>query len=665
MSEFGPGPDFMEKFNLHKTPEVDKSVEKLRRETAERVSETDDPELKVNIKEDEKIPETKEGRVGAHFDRIFRALELKRGLFTHLVEERLLDDYTINLQNEDGTENTEKIDQLVMGLFESEKEILRRRGMGADLEQYPDRPTSEDYEKYRQQIYGKKQEQEKTLSIWTQYFGSEEANHYPIWFKYLALRSLRKMGKRDRDTETYSKRSADTLQPFPDLSREALAKTLDAMTRQSDLGTTLDLEKQGQYTDEELVAQAEIDRLTDKGDFARLYAHFQGEIERARRERGEDTAGEWRHFPKGSDASVLCKTLEGKGTEWCTAGLDVAKSQLSNGEFYIYYTYDEDQQPTVPRVAIFLVNGQISEVRGVYGKDQDLELPFIDIAREKYQEFPGSERYGKADHDMKLLSKIEDKVKAGEELNKDDLIFLYEIDSTIEGFGHGADPRVAELRATRNPKEDAPIVFDCAPEDIAWNIREIGPNTRAYVGEWSMEIFQKIRNFPKIEHLYESFPDKKIFMQSLETDPSINSFETADKALKEKNDYLSDWGKDILGKTEFSRESKKYDLVRFTVGQLGFPNGATTDEIYQRAQELGLELCPAEVGPHLRLQYRGKEWMLVAMKQIVDRYGDPSVFDLFTNCDQLALYGVSASPSTRWRADGRFVFRFRKGSQES
>lgn len=646
MSEFGQGPGFMEKFNLNKTLEVDGSVKKLR-------------------ERGERIPETKKDRVEAHFRRIDRALEGKRKLFTYLVGKRLLDDYTINLQNEDGSENTEKIDQLIMRLFESEKEILRRRGMSADLEQYPERPTPEDYEKYRQQIYGKKTEQEKTLSQWTEYLGSEEANHYPIWFKYLALRSLRKMGKRHRDKENYSKRSADTLQPFPDLSREALAKTLDAITRQSDLGTTLDLEKQDEYTDEELVAQAEIDRLAEKGEFAKLYAHFQGEIERARRERGEDTAGEWRHFPKESDASVLCKTLEGKGTEWCTAGLDVAKSQLSNGEFYIYYTYDEDQKPTVPRVAIFLINGRISEVRGVYGKDQDLELPFVDIAREKYQEFPGFERYEKADHDMKLLSKIEDKVKAGEELNKNDLIFLYEIDSIIEGFGHGADPRVAELRAARNPKEDAPIVFECAPEDIAWNAREVGSDTKAYIGEWNMDIFQKIRNFSQIEHLYESFPDKKIFMHSLETDPRINSADSAEKALQEKNVYFPSFGRELLARTDFSRESQKYDLVCFTVRGLGFPNGATIEKIFQRAQELGLELCPAEVGPHLRLQYRDEEYMFIAMKPVSGRNGDSYVFYLGTNGDQLLLFGRGANPSFRGDADDRFVFRFRKNSQES
>ena len=149
-------------------------------------------------------------------------------------------------------------------------------------------------------------------------------------------------------------------------------------------------------------------------------------------------------------------------------------------------------------------------------------------------------------------------------------------------------------------------------------------------------------------------------MQALETDPNINSSKSAEDALKIKNRYLSSWGKDILSKTEFSKEKQRYKLVRFTVEQLGFSNGATTDEIYKRAEELGLELCPAEVGLHLRLQYSGKEWMLIAMKQISDRRGGPRLFDLYWRGEQMALRSDDAGPDNRWNAGSRFVFRFRK-----
>jgi hypothetical protein len=149
-------------------------------------------------------------------------------------------------------------------------------------------------------------------------------------------------------------------------------------------------------------------------------------------------------------------------------------------------------------------------------------------------------------------------------------------------------------------------------------------------------------------------------MTTLETDPSINSPQKAEQALKDKNIYLDSWGKEIIDKTEFSQTPEVYNLVRFTVEQLGLKQGATTDEIYQRAQELALEQCPAEVGPHLRLQYTGREWFLIAMKQISDRDGYPEVFVLPSRYARLTLNGGSARPDDRWDADNVFVFRFRK-----
>jgi len=202
----------------------------------------------------------------------------------------------------------------------------------------------------------------------------------------------------------------------------------------------------------------------------------------------------------------------------------------------------------------------------------------------------------------------------------------------------------------KTPKEDIAKIFyivegvKLEPNQIATNPSEISENTKAYIGPWNMEIFQTIKNYPNMENLYESFPDKKIFLKTIETDPNINSPEKVEKELVNKNMYLSDWGKDILYKTKFSQEKKEYNLVRFTVEQLGFPNGATTEQIYQRAQDLGLELCPAEVGPHLRLQASDKDWMLIAMKQIADRNSDPDVFLLGWDGAQLGLDGYTAKP---------------------
>ena len=56
--------------------------------------------------------------------------------------------------------------------------------------------------------------------------------------------------------------------------------------------------------------------------------------------------------PQGSDHMKLVKSLEGKDTGWCTAGASTAKTQLEGGDFYLYYSYDSEGNPTIPRIAI-------------------------------------------------------------------------------------------------------------------------------------------------------------------------------------------------------------------------------------------------------------------------------------------------------------------------
>ena len=143
---------------------------------------------------------------------------------------------------------------------------------------------------------------------------------------------------------------------------------------------------------------------------------------------------------------------------------------------------------------------------------------------------------------------------------------------------------------------------------------------------------------------------------TLETDPAVNTPERAEKALQSKNIWLSNYAGDLLRKTTFSQEQKRYDLVQFTVAQLGFSQGVTIQEIYTKAKELGLELCPAEVGPQLRLSYSGTDWKIIAMKPMVDRDGYPCVFNLLTGGAGLRLYAIGARPDGGWNPDDQFVF---------
>ena len=69
--------------------------------------------------------------------------------------------------------------------------------------------------------------------------------------------------------------------------------------------------------------------------------------------------GIWIKYEKESDPNKLALSLQGKNTGWCTAGVEVAKTQLELGDFYIYYTKDENNEYKNPRIAIRMEDNKI------------------------------------------------------------------------------------------------------------------------------------------------------------------------------------------------------------------------------------------------------------------------------------------------------------------
>lgn len=401
-----------------------------------------------------------------------------------------------------------------------------------------------------------------------------------------------------------------------------------------------------------------------KMQFAKQYAEgikAAGEITPEMR---EETRGKWAKYGKGTDPTALWASLQNKGTAWCTKGFATAETQLKGGDFYVYYTLDRQGKPTIPRIAIRMQEENIGEVRGVADNNQNLEGNMAVIAEEKMKDLPGAERYRKASADMKALTSIEKKTARGEVLTKNELALLYELDAPIEGFGYQRDPRIAELRTQRNPEEDMPIVFECDKSQIAHNASDIKEGTKAYVGPLVPGIFDKIQEYG-IEHVYTSFPEGKIRKEQIEI--GGKDVKTLIKEMKEKKINISDYAMDMLKSKDFTvlKESESEILIRLKVGDLGFPKGKypTTDEIYKRIEELGLELCTPETGPQYRLQYQNQpmgEWFRIGMKQITDRGGSPDVFDLERGGDGLWLDDSWANPADGWNPGDEFVFRLRK-----
>lgn len=320
----------------------------------------------------------------------------------------------------------------------------------------------------------------------------------------------------------------------------------------------------------------------------------------------------------------------------------MAKSQLSRGDFYVYYSQDESGASSIPRAAIRMEGDKIAEVRGI-APDQNLDPHIAPVVGAKMKECPDGTVYEKKAGDMRLLTLIEQKIVAGKPLTKQDLLFLYEINTPIEGFGYVKDPRVVELRKERNPNEDMLVVFECDQSQIARSVDQINASTKAYVGKLEPGIFDCLSE--GVEHVYTKFPEGRIRRQSIEIGgkdereleellgrnghrinlyaKSMMEHDDFKRSLREEDPKQPDWKKWKLKSPE---EAK---LIRLRVEDLVFPSGATTDQIFTRAQELGLELCPPEVGPQFRLQYVNQpmnEYVYVGMKQISDSDGNPRVF---------------------------------------
>lgn len=120
---------------------------------------------------------------------------------------------------------------------------------------------------------------------------------------------------------------------------------------------------------------------------------------------------------------------------------------------------------------------------------------------------------------------------------------------------------------------------------------------------------------------------------------------------------------DLIDRSDFktSPTEVEIDLVIIPVRLLGFKLSPTRKEIISRGLEKGYQLCPAEVGPQLRLQYpdqpRGD--LVIAMEPVWNGNHQLNVFsvDHTANTDEYMWLSIdSGNDNHTWNIDKRFVF---------
>jgi hypothetical protein len=428
-----PGQSFLKKrFDLHVSEEVHRAKSKMERTSGEKIPQVPEVEIQSYLDRFSKIfnPEDKRQKE--------RNVQMMKRVFfkNHVIRE----------------------ENIPTSYFELQRRIAEERGQAAD---FP-REISQDMRDEAYEII--KKDQEESLSYWIEYLSGDDAT-YPDWAKYWAIRSVLAMGQYDKEKQAFRKRTKDTTAPFPDLNQEALTTAFDYIQNQAEGKQTTNPipEPENPFADEiKAVSDEDFQKLLTTENFARYYAFAIEHVVADNSELYKITEGEWRVFSQGSNPEELTRTLQGKGTGWCTAGTRTAEAQLQKGGFYIYYSKNDLGEAKIPRLAIRMEGDQIGEVRGVAHK-QEVDPYISDVLTEKMNEFgTQGEQYQKKAGDMKRLTQINLKAKNNEELTREDLRFIYEIDQNIEGFGYQRDPRIAEVIDKREKEQDILSIFDIA-----------------------------------------------------------------------------------------------------------------------------------------------------------------------------------------------------------
>lgn len=332
-------------------------------------------------------------------------------------------------------------------------------------------------------------EQKESLNEWLNYLLSPDSSYLEIWAKVWAFQGILDIGALNSEKTMRMKRNKNTVAPFVQIDSEILGKCIEYLKE------SLKREK---------IEDKEINELVKSGSFAKLYSKL---LLNKKKVRLNGNDGKWVKYYyetiKEADEKEksnikpeylkLYESLQGYNTGWCTAGSRrMAKEQIcgrtsyQGGDFYVYYSIDENNEYNIPRIAIRMEQNNICEIRGI-AKGQNIEPGMEEILREKLKEFPDAKNYQKKVSDMNNLTKIYNKYINKLELTRGELRFLYEIDEEISGFGYQKDPRIEEILTIRNSRKDLSYIFDCHENEIGFNIADLGRNLIYFHGDLSLD----------------------------------------------------------------------------------------------------------------------------------------------------------------------------------
>ena len=334
--------------------------------------------------------------------------------------------------------------------WKQQEQILRDNGQGRELSRYEKKILAEDLiDKQRQSI-----------TSWTNYLGDKNCP-YPLWFKVYAFDGISKMSNvLNLDDADYNRRDNTTALSFPKLNAEILAKVY----RQINDFYGVDKENWlAQHSDDDKLVS-----LIKSANFPKLYAKelVDTKVIIKTPERTEDVHGDWFEYKLGDEEEIASLA---EGTRWCVVDPNVAHNYLVYGEYghskstgadeesnskakFIIFRLEDPNSPGVfasnGSASIRLdPDGKVAEISGL-NDGQAVEDALVPIVKEKALSLPGGEKYLQKFDDKQALIRLDKKMEKGEDLTKEELSFLYELDrpiATLDTYNR-EDPRIPELK---------------------------------------------------------------------------------------------------------------------------------------------------------------------------------------------------------------------------
>ena len=313
--------------------------------------------------------------------------------------------------------------------WKQQEQILRDNGQGREL-------SRDEKEYLTEDIINKQRE---SINAWSNYLGDKDCP-YPTWFKVYAFDGVSKMGLINKETKEFEKRDKTTV--------------VYAVNKEDWLAQHPD--------DEKLVS------LVKSGNFSKLYAKelFDTKTIIKTPENPEDVEGDWFTYQLG-DEDELAKAAEGTG--WCIADPNVAHSYLEYGNYGHSRNKEADEESnSKAKFIVFKLkapnspdgystngvasirldpDGKVAEISGL-DEGQALDDSLVQTVKEKVLSLPGSKEFLQKFEDKQTLIRLDHKLQKDEDLTKEELSFLYQLDrpiATLDTYNR-VDPRIPELK---------------------------------------------------------------------------------------------------------------------------------------------------------------------------------------------------------------------------